>query len=125
MYKYTLTYDEFSDQYSILRNSDNTQFLQESIDSDNRDYQQFLQDVKKEGLGIVQGPTVGVTTAYNIARQAEYPSIIDQLDKIYHTSLTAWKADIKAIKDKYPKTQVGVTTIAAVPDWVQTEVDKL
>ena len=125
MYKYTLTYDEFSDQYSILRNSDNTQFLQESIDSDNIDYQQFLQDVKKEGLGIVQGPTVGVTTAYNIARQAEYPSIIDQLDKIYHTSLTAWKADIKAIKDKYPKTQVGVTTIAAVPDWVQTEVDKL
>ena len=125
MYKYTIYQDSISGQYTVLRNSDNTQFLQESIDSDNRDYQQFLQDVKKEGLGIVQGPTVGVTTAYNIARQAEYPSIIDQLDKIYHTSLTAWKADIKAIKDKYPKTQVGVTTIAAVPDWVQTEVDKL
>ena len=125
MYKYKLTYDELSDQYSILRNSDNTQFLQESIDSDNRDYQQFLQDVKKEGLGIVQGPTVGVTTAYNIARQAEYPPIKDQLDKIYHSGVDAWKADIKAIKDKYPKSQVGVTTIAAVPDWVQTEVDKL
>ena len=93
--------------------------------SDNTDYQQFLQDVKKEGLGIVQGPTVGVTTAYNIARQAEYPPIKDQLDKIYHSGVDAWKADIKAIKDKYPKSQVGVTTIAAVPDWVQTEVDKL
>ena len=93
--------------------------------SDNIDYQKFLQDVKEQGLSIVEGPTVGVTTAYTIARQAEYPSIEDQLDKIYHTSLTAWKADIKAIKDKYPKTQVGVTTIAAVPDWVQTEVDKL
>ncbi len=91
----------------------------------NIEYDQFLQDVKKEGLDIVEGPTVGVTTAYTIARQAEYPSIEDQLDKIYHTSLTAWKADIKAIKDKYPKTQVGVTTIAAVPDWVQTEVDNL
>ena len=123
MYKYKLTYDELSDQYSILRNSDNTQFLKDS--GDNIDYQQFLQDVKEEGLSIVEGPTVGVTTAYTIARQAEYPSIEDQLDKIYHTSLTAWKADIKAIKDKYPKTQVGVTTIAAVPDWVQTEVDKL
>ena len=125
MYKYTIYQDSISGQYTVLRNSDNTQFLQESIDSDNIDYQQFLQDVKKEGLGIVEGPTVGVTTAYNIARQAEYPPIKDQLDKIYHSGVDAWKADIKAIKDKYPKSQVGVTTIAAVPDWVQTEVDKL
>lgn len=125
MYKYKLTYDELSDQYSILRNSDNTQFLQESIDSDNIDYQQFLQDVKKEGLGIVEGPTVGVTTAYNISRQAEYPSIVDQLDKIYHDGVDAWKTDIKIIKDKYPKSQVGITTVAAVPDWVQTEVNVL
>ena len=42
----------------------------------------------------------------------------DQLDKIYHSGIDAWKADIKAIKDKYPKTQVGVTTIADLPDWV-------
>ena len=91
----------------------------------NSDYQQFLQDVKEQGLSIVEGPDVGVTTAYNVARQAEYPSIVDQLDKIYHGGVDAWKADIKAIKDKYPKTQVGVTTVAAVPSWVQTEVDKL
>jgi len=107
---------------TILRKSDGAWIPK---DSGNVDYQKFLKDVKEEGIGIVEGPTVGVTTAYTIARQAEYPSIEDQLDKIYHTSLTAWKADIKAIKDKYPKTQVGVTTIAAVPDWVQTEVDNL
>ena len=107
---------------TILRKSDGAWIPK---DSGNVDYQKFLKDVKEEDIGIVEGPTVGVTTAYTIARQAEYPSIEDQLDKIYHTSLTAWKADIKAIKDKYPKTQVGVTTIAAVPDWVQTEVDKL
>ena len=89
--------------------------------SDNIDYRRFLKDVKEQGLSIVEGPTVGVTTTYGIARKAEYPSIEDQLDKIYHTSLTAWKADIKAIKDKYPKSQVGVTTIAAVPDWVSVE----
>ena len=98
---------------TILRKSDGAWIPK---DSGNVDYQKFLKDVKEEGIGIVEGPTVGVTTAYTIARQAEYPSIEDQLDKIYHTSLTAWKADIKAIKDKYPKTQVGVTTIAAVPD---------
>ena len=38
--------------------------------------------------------------------------------------MNAWKADIKAIKDKYPKTQVGVTTVAAVPSWVQTDADE-
>ena len=123
MYKYKLTYDELSYQYSILRTSDNTQFLKDS--GDNIDYQQFLQDAKTIGIATcVEGPTVGVTTAYNIARQAEYPPIEDQLDKIYHSGVDAWKADIKVIKDKYPKSQVGVTTVAAIPSWVQTEADE-
>jgi hypothetical protein len=38
-------------------------------------------------------------------RQSEYPSIQDQLDKIFHEGLDAWKAEIQAIKDKYPKTE--------------------
>ena len=40
---------------------------------------------------------------YQRDRAVAYPSIQDQLDKIYHSGLTAWKADIKAVKDKYPK----------------------
>jgi len=36
-------------------------------------------------------------------RQPEYPSIPDQLDKIYHSGINEWKKDIKAVKDKYPK----------------------
>ena len=117
--KYKLFQNPYdSDHYTIKRISDSASIPKAS---GNRDYQQFLKDVKNEGLSVVEGATVGVTTAYDIARKAEYPSIEDQLDKIYHTSLTAWKADIKAIKDKYPKTQVGVTTIAAVPDWVSVE----
>ena len=36
-------------------------------------------------------------------RQAEYPSIADQLDDIYHNGIDAWKTTIKAVKDKYPK----------------------
>lgn len=36
-------------------------------------------------------------------RQAEYPSIADQLDDIYNNGIDAWKATIKAVKDKYPK----------------------
>ena len=41
---------------------------------------------------------------YSEKRVAEYPSIVDQLDKIYHDGLDGWKDEIKAIKDKYPKT---------------------
>tara|TARA_R100000995_G_scaffold76006_1_gene45518 strand:- start:49 stop:330 length:282 start_codon:yes stop_codon:yes gene_type:complete len=36
-------------------------------------------------------------------RQAEYPSIVDQLDDIYHNGVDEWKKTIKAVKDKYPK----------------------
>ena len=41
--------------------------------------------------------------AYQGQRKAEYPSIEDQLDDIYHNGVAAWKTTIKAIKDKYPK----------------------
>ena len=90
----------------------------------NIDYQQFLQDVKEQGLGIVKGPDI-TTKSYAELRKEEYPALEEQLDKIYHSTLTAWKAEIKAIKDKYPKTITGGSTVGDVPAWVQTEVDKL
>ena len=40
---------------------------------------------------------------YKINRANEYPPIIDQLDDIYHNGIDGWKATIKTIKDKYPK----------------------
>ena len=40
---------------------------------------------------------------YQRSRAAEYPSIPDQLDEIYHNGVNAWKAVIKKTKDKYPK----------------------
>ena len=40
---------------------------------------------------------------YKWKRQAEYPSVVDQLDDIYHNGIDAWKAKIKETKDKYPK----------------------
>ena len=36
-------------------------------------------------------------------REKEYPSVVDQLDLIYHSGIDAWKAKIKETKDKYPK----------------------
>jgi hypothetical protein len=41
--------------------------------------------------------------AYKAKRAAEYPSIADQLDKIFHDGIDEWKETIQAIKDKYPK----------------------
>ena len=40
---------------------------------------------------------------YKDDRKNAYPSIEDQLDKIYHSGIDEWKKDIKAVKDKYPK----------------------
>ena len=40
---------------------------------------------------------------YQRDRAAEYPSVVDQLDDIYHNGIDAWKATIKVTKDKYPK----------------------
>ena len=33
----------------------------------------------------------------------KYPSVVEQLDLIYHSGIDAWKAEIKKTKDKYPK----------------------
>ena len=41
--------------------------------------------------------------SYARSREAEYPSIADQLDDIYHNGIDGWKTTIKATKDKYPK----------------------
>ena len=44
-----------------------------------------------------------VANSYKQKRLAEYPTWNEQLDNIYHNGIDAWKANIKAIKDKYPK----------------------
>jgi hypothetical protein len=36
-------------------------------------------------------------------RASEYPSIADQLDKIYHSGIDEWKKVIKKVKDDNPK----------------------
>lgn len=41
--------------------------------------------------------------SYAFQREREYPSMQEQLDVIFHDGLDAWKEQIQAIKDKYPK----------------------
>ena len=40
---------------------------------------------------------------YQRQRAQAYPSIADQLDLIYHEGIDAWKAQIAAVKQEYPK----------------------
>lgn len=40
---------------------------------------------------------------YQRNRAVEYPSFADQFDALYHGGYDAWKAQIDAIKLKYPK----------------------
>ena len=115
---------KIKEENTILRKSDGA-FIPK--DTGNRDYQQFLQDVKEQGIGIVEGEddVTVVTEDYAVARRKAYGPIEDQLDKIYHKGLDVWKSDILAIKDAIPKTQEYVTSISvkSVPDWVQSESD--
>ena len=41
--------------------------------------------------------------AYKEKRQREYPPMAEQLDMIFHNGIDAWKEQIQAVKDKYPK----------------------
>ena len=95
--------------------------------SGNKEYDQFLQDVQEQGIGIVEGPDI-VTPDYKQQRLTEYPSLTDQQDMQYWDAVngtTTWKDKINEIKTKYPKTNTGSTIVGDVPSWVQTEVDKL
>ena len=40
---------------------------------------------------------------YQRKRAAEYPSVVDQLDKMFHSGFQAWKDEIQKVKEKYPK----------------------
>ena len=56
-----------------------------------------------DGLATLQAAWDSENNSYKSQRKAEYPSIEDQLDSIYHNGIDGWKTTIKAIKDKYPK----------------------
>ena len=116
MYKLIYSLTNYSIQYGNL-----------GIPSDpeNSDYQQFIQDVAEQGLSIVEGPDI-IEPDYATLRQQEYPSREEQLDMMYWDRVNGtniWEETIQSIKDKYPKTITGGTTIGEVPAWVQEAAD--
>ena len=52
---------------------------------------------------VIRANAEYVAKEYQRQRAQAYPSIADQLDKIYHEGIDAWKAQIAAVKQEYPK----------------------
>ena len=60
-------------------------------------------EVAAKNAAETEAATEEAANGYKRKRAAEYPTIEDQLDNIYHNGIDAWKATIKVTKDKYPK----------------------
>ena len=56
-----------------------------------------------DGLKALQDAWDLENDSYKSKRREEFPSVVDQLDDIYHNGIDGWKATIKATKAKYPK----------------------
>ena len=109
-------------EQSIQRLSD-TAFIPQ--DNGNRDYQQFLQDVKEHTISIVEGADV-VEPDYVALRTGVdgYASTGDQFGMLTDGK-DIWDAHVAEVKAKFPKTILGGITIADIPDWVEVEVAKV
>ena len=81
--------------------------IHNSVTTINGDTQETINAWDKDGNEIsINWTDVNAWTdpeAYKNKIASEYPSIVDQLDDIYHNGIDGWKATIKATKDKYPK----------------------
>ena len=105
---------------SIQRLSDNASIPQAE---GNRDYQQFLQDVKVNGISIVEGQDVIAPDYVALRTGADgYASTGDQLGMIAAGD-GSHATHVASVKTAFPKSNTGGTTIAAVPDWVQAAAD--
>lgn len=112
--------------YKILKNSIQLDNMSIPVSPANRHYQEFLDYIIEHGTENITTEEVTTQEDYSVLRQAEYPSLVDQLDMQYWDNINGtsnWQDTIDAIKVKYPKTLVQVTEPMLLPTWVQEEAD--
>ena len=85
---------------AILKINANAKFIVRGSDLDTCEIQ-WMEGTSEISKDVIKAKIA--ETEYQRKRLAEYPSMADQLDDIYHNGVDAWKATIKAVKDKYPK----------------------
>ena len=89
---------KLTDNTFIIRLADGANIPDDPANTDYANYLEWVEEGNTpEAADVSPDPT------YKELRAAEYPSVVDQLDKIYHTGIDGWKTDIKVVKDKYPK----------------------
>ena len=91
------------DHEAIYSSHSDVVTIDDSAGAFDKDGQSVAIDLSKVAAARISIDDAYATTKYQRDRAAEYPTWQDQLDKIYHSGIDAWKVDIKAIKDKYPK----------------------
>jgi hypothetical protein len=90
---------------AILKINPNAEFSVNSDDINQITWHNGTTPISKTDIEtkITERETEYDNNKYQRDRAAEYPSIADQLDKIYHDGIDEWKKVIKVTKDKYPK----------------------
>jgi hypothetical protein len=104
-YKLMINYDkvgESSPPNHVMKTDVTGQKYVIPFDPKNADYQEYLMWLEE---GNTPEPANVVTPNYRDLRQAEYPSIGDQLDALFHAGMLPQELtiQIQAIKAKYPK----------------------
>lgn len=82
----------------------NQEHHRELVVSDDFVFQRAVVD--SEGRSTLEDLTAQeILEAFDYAQQraAAYPTLEEQLDALYHGGYAAWRAQIEAVKDKYPK----------------------
>ena len=90
------------------RSKDHVNIFSEYIVSDDFDMSKVITNESNEPITVNNCLTAEEFLArfnndYKQKRITAYPTIEDQLDKIYHEGVDAWKAEIAEIKSRYPK----------------------
>ena len=88
------------------------------------DKNQSLPTEKEVELKLVEIKYQEEVNVYREKRKLEYPDWADQLDQIYHNGIDVWKADVKAIKNKYPKQTMDTTELQKRKDAVVFKLQK-
>ena len=98
----TITYKLIKDLDGVERKVFRSDGWTIPFDNDNADYQLYKIWLEE---GNTPDPADVITPNYRDLRQAEYPSIGDQLDMMFHAGMLPQELtiQIQAIKAKYPK----------------------
>lgn len=90
------------DKYCVHLQNEEDLFFLVPLENDGSQNWSRLQEWLDAGNSIVDDMP-NQNTHYIAERKAAYPSFADQLDKIFHEGVDAWKAEIQAVKDANPK----------------------